>query len=525
MHWNWIIPVIVGLLALAAGAAAGIYIRGSVGKARVKGAEARVKDAEAGVKDAEARAESAVENAGKTADQIVLNAKDKSLEIRQSAEEESERLRQGLRREENRLQQRREKIDQRVDRIEKREQSLSKRQSAMDRQRNELSKLEEERVAILERLAEMTQDEAKEELIGRVEGDARQEMAQTIRRVEAEAKEEADTRARDIITTAIQRVASEKVAELTVTSIPLTSDDMKGRIIGRGGRNIRAFEKVAGVDVVVDDTPEAVTVSSFDSVRREVAARAMARLVVDGRIHPARIEKVVSDCRKEVERVIREEGERAAYEVGVHGLHPELLRLVGRLRFRTSYGQNQHAHAVETAKLAGLLAQELGANARVARMAGLLHDIGKAVDFEVEGTHAGIGADILRRYNVPQDVIHAVEAHHHEVEQNSVEAVIVEAADAISGARPGARRESLELYLRRIHALEEVAHSFKGVSEAYAIQAGREIRIVVKPDQIDDLATIRLSKDIASKLEETMEYPGQIKVTVIREIRAEGYAR
>jgi ribonuclease Y len=320
-------------------------------------------------------------------------------------------------------------------------------------------------------------------------------------------------------------VASEQVSELTVSTVPLSSDDMKGRIIGRGGRNIRAFEKVAGVDVVVDDTPEAVTVSSFDPVRREVAARAMARLVVDGRIHPARIEKIVADSRKEVDRIIREEGERAAYDLGIHGLHPELLKLIGRLKFRTSYGQNQHAHSVETAKLAGLLAQELGANARVARLAGLLHDIGKAVDFEVEGTHAGIGADILRRYNIPDNVIHAVEAHHHEVEQNSVEAVIVEAADAISGARPGARRESLELYLKRIHALEDVAHSFKGVSEAYAIQAGREIRIVVKPDQIDDLATIRLSKDIASKVEETMEYPGQIKVTVIRELRAEGYAR
>jgi ribonuclease Y len=320
-------------------------------------------------------------------------------------------------------------------------------------------------------------------------------------------------------------MASEQVAELTVSTVPITSDDLKGRIIGRGGRNIRAFEKAAGVDVVVDDTPEAVTVSSFDPVRREVAARAMARLVVDGRIHPARIEKVVADSRKEVDRIIREEGERAAYEIGVHGLRPELLKLIGRLRFRTSYGQNQHAHAIETAKLAGYLAQELGADARVARMAGLLHDIGKAVDFEIEGTHAAIGADILRRYNVQPEVIHAVEAHHHEMEQESVEAVVVEAADAISGARPGARRESLELYLRRIHDLEEVAHSFSGVDEAYAIQAGREIRIIVKPKEVDDLAIIRLSKDIAGRLEETMQYPGQIKVTVIREVRAEEYAR
>jgi ribonuclease Y len=501
----------VGLLALAAGIAAGFYYRGRAGKRRAT--------------EAERLAEIALENAGKTADQIVLSAKDRALEIRQAAEGELDDLRQGLRREERGLQRRRENLDQRVERLEKREQSLSKRQSALDRQRNELAKLEEERVAILQRLAELTTDEAKEELLARVEADARQDMARVIRQVEAEAKEEADTRARHIITTAIQRLASEQVAELTVSTVPLTNDNMKGRIIGRGGRNIRAFEQVAGVDVVVDDTPEAVTVSSFDPVRREVAARAMARLVTDGRIHPSRIEKVVSDCRKEVDRIIREEGERAAVEVGVHGLHPEILKLIGRLRFRTSYGQNQHAHAIETAKLSGLLAQELGANARLARMAGLLHDIGKAVDFEVDGTHADIGADILRRYRIPEEVIHAVAAHHHEVEQNSIEAVIVEAADAISGARPGARRESLELYLKRIHALEEVAQSFKGVQEAYAIQAGREIRVVVKPEQIDDLATIRLSKDIAGKVEETMEYPGQIKVTVIREMRAEELAR
>jgi ribonuclease Y len=300
---------------------------------------------------------------------------------------------------------------------------------------------------------------------------------------------------------------------------------MKGRIIGRGGRNIRAFEKAAGVDVVVDDTPEAVTISCFDPVRREIASRAMARLVVDGRIHPARIEKVIADSRKEVERTIREEGERAVYEVGVHRLHPEIVKLLGRLRFRTSYGQNQYAHAIETAKLAGLLADELGANVGVARAAGLLHDIGKAVDFEVEGTHANIGGDILRRYGVAEEIVHCVETHHHEVEQDTVEAVIVEAADAISGARPGARRESLELYLKRIHDLEEIANSFKGVAESYAIQAGREIRIIVKPNEVDDLATVRLSRDIASKLEDNLKYPGQIKVTVIREIRSEDYAK
>jgi ribonuclease Y len=385
--------------------------------------------------------------------------------------------------------------------------------------------MRQDQIATLERVAGLTKEEAKVELLATVEEDSRKDMARVIRQVEAEVAEEADTRAREIITYAIQRMASEQVAELTVSTVPLPSDDMKGRIIGRGGRNIRAFEQTAGVDVVVDDTPEAITISCFDPVRRAVASRAMERLVVDGRIHPARIEKVVKDSQKEIERIIREEGERAAYEASVPGLHPEIIKLIGRLRFRTSYGQNQLAHSIESAKLAGLIAEELGADADVARIGGLLHDIGKAVDFEVEGTHASIGANICKRYGVPEKVIRCVEAHHHEAEQDSIEAVIVEAADAISGARPGARRESLELYLKRIHALEEIANSFQGVAESYAIQAGREVRIIVKPDEIDDLATIRLSQDIARTMEENMEYPGQIKVTVIREIRAEEFAK
>jgi ribonuclease Y len=385
--------------------------------------------------------------------------------------------------------------------------------------------MRQEQVETLERIAALSRDEAREELLATVAEESRQEMARVIREVEAEAKDEADARARKVIVYAVQRMASEQVAELTVSTIPLPSDEMKGRIIGRGGRNIRVFEQAAGVDVVVDDTPEAVTISCFDPVRREIASRAMARLVVDGRIHPARIEKVIADHRKEVERVVREEGERAAYEVGVPGLHPEIIKLIGRLSFRTSYGQNQRSHAVEVAKLSGFLAEELGADANLARTAGLLHDIGKAVDFEVEGTHASIGAELCRRYGMPEEVVHCVEAHHHELEQESIEAVIVEAADAISGARPGARRESLELYLKRINSLEEIANSFKGVAESYAIQAGREIRIIVKPEEIDDLATIQLSKDIAQKLEDSMKYPGQIKVTVIREIRAEEYAK
>jgi ribonuclease Y len=503
--------ILVAVSALAVGGVVGFLIRSYLVQSRVK--------------KLQQEAEQRVRGAEQEASEIVLAAKDEALKVRNDAEQELERRRESLRREEERLQQRREKMDQRQERLEQREQNLSKRQSALDKRRNEVEQLRQEQVMALERIAELSREEAKQELLRTVEEENRQEMARVIRQVEAEAKEEADERARKIITYAIQRMSSEQVAEMTVSTVPLTSDDMKGRIIGRGGRNIRAFEQAAGVDVVVDDTPEAVIISCFDPVRRAIASRAMERLIVDGRIHPARIEKVVADSQKEVERIIREEGERAAYDAAVPGLHPEIIKLLGRLKYRTSYGQNQHAHAIETAKLAGLLAEELGADADVARMGGLLHDIGKAVDFEIEGTHANIGADLCRRYGVPDKVISCVEAHHHETEQDSIEAVIVEAADAISGARPGARRESLDLYLKRIHALEEIANSFSGVAESYAIQAGREVRIIVKPEEVDDLATIQLSRDIASKLEESMESPGQIKVTVIREIRAEEIAK
>jgi ribonuclease Y len=503
--------IIIAIPALAVGFGVGFLIRSYVVQAKIK--------------KQRQEAERQVHVAENKASEIVLAARDEALKIRNEAEQELERRRSALRREEERLQQRREKLDHHQERVEQREQSLSKRQSSLDRQRNEVERLRQEQVATLERVAGLNREEAKEELLEAVEEESRQEMSRVIRQVEAEAKEEAEERARKVVTYAIQRISSEQVAELTVSTVALASDDMKGRIIGRGGRNIRAFEQAAGVDVVVDDTPEAVIISCFDPVRRAVATRAMERLVVDGRIHPARIEKIVADSRKEIERVIREEGERASYEASVPGLHPEVIKLLGRLKFRTSYGQNQHAHAIETAKLAGLLAEELGANPDVSRAGGLLHDIGKAVDFEVEGTHASIGADICRRYGISEEVVRCVEAHHHETEQDSIEAVIVEVADAISGARPGARRESLDLYLKRIHALEEIASSFTGVADSYAIQAGREVRIIVKPEEVDDLATIKLSRDIAHKLEESMEYPGQIKVTVIREVRAEEVAK
>ncbi len=510
MH-DLVITIVIPLLALVVGFGLGFLVRRYI--------------VQTNIQRQQQKAGQLLQRAEKKAGETVLAARDEALRIRNEAEKELERRRAGLRREEERLQRRREKLDNRQEKLEQRVQSLNKRQSGIDKRRNEIEQLYKEQMATLQRIAGLSHEEAKQELLKAVEEESRQEMARVIRQVEAEVEEEADSRARKIITYAIQRIASEQVAEQTVSTVPLPSDDMKGRIIGRGGRNIRAFEIAAGVDVVVDDTPEAITISCFDPVRREIARRAMERLVVDGRIHPARIEKLIKSSQKEVERIVREEGERAAYETGVPGLHPEIIKLLGRLKFRTSYGQNQHAHAIETAKLAGIMAEELGANADIARAGGLLHDIGKAIDFEVEGTHAHIGAEVCRRRGVPEEIVRCVESHHHEIEQTTLEEVIVEAADAISGARPGARRESLEFYLKRIHALEEIASSFEGVAESYAIQAGREIRIIVKPEEIDDLATIKLSKDIARKLEEDMEYPGQIKVTVIREVRAEELAK
>jgi ribonuclease Y len=466
-----------------------------------------------------------LESAEEQARAVVLTAKDQAHKMRQEIEGELESRREQLRREEERLQRRREQLDQRQESMDKKEQNLSKRQGALDRRWNELEEIEAKRREELEHVANLSAEEAREILLEQVAEETRQDMARVIREEEERARDEADRRARKIITTAVQRLAGEQVSELTTKTIEIPSDELKGRIIGRGGRNIRVFEQKAGVDIIVDDTPELITVSSFDPIRREVAARAMHRLVADGRIHPARIEGLLEKARKEVEEVIREEGERAVYEAEVPGLHPELMKLLGRLHFRTSYGQNQLAHTIEVAKISSLLAAELGANEEIARMGGLLHDIGKAVDFEIEGTHATIGAELARRYGVSEAVVNCIESHHHEVEQNSIEAIIVESADAISGARPGARRESLEHYIKRIRTLEDISHSFTGVEEAYAIQAGREVRIIVKPGDIDDLDALRLSQNVARKIEETMEYPGQIKVTVIRETRAVEYAK
>jgi ribonuclease Y len=413
----------------------------------------------------------------------------------------------------------------RTDRLEKREQTLNKRQSLVDKRANEIDKMYDDQMLELQRISQMTPEEARNILLAEVEKDSRGDMARIIRQVEAEAQEEGDRRAREIITTAIQRVASDHVAEVTTSTVTIPSDEMKGRIIGRNGRNIHAFEQAAGVDVIVDDTPEAVTISCFDPVRREVARRALAKLVLDGRIHPAHVEKILKQEQKEVDRVINEAGEEAAYDAGVPGLHPEVMKMLGRLKFRTSYGQNQLQHAVECARLAAVIASELGADVELSKASGLLHDLGKAMDHNMEGTHAMLGAEFARRYGVNPKVVNAIASHHHEVEQETVEAAIAEAADAISGARPGARRESLEQYIQRVKTLEDLANSYKGVSQSFALQAGREVRIFVRPEDIDDLASIRLARDIAKNIEDTMHYPGQIKVTVIRETRAVDYAK
>jgi len=454
-----------------------------------------------------------------------LAASEAARSIRDEAEHEIKRRRSELERRERRLQKRRSSLDRRMDGLEERTRELGAEAMQLELRREELERLHHDQVEELERISALSTEEAKELLLQKVEQGARQDMARVIREVEMQAREEGERKAREVITLAIQRIASDQVAETTVSTVPLPSDEMKGRIIGRGGRNIRTIENATGVDLVVDDTPEAVILSSFDPVRREIARVALTRLIVDGRIHPARIEEVVRKARQEVEAIIQEEGERVAYEMGVPGLHRELIELLGRLKYRTSYGQNVLMHSIETAHLASIMAAELGANVALAKEAGLLHDIGKAVSHEIDGPHALIGADIARRCGRSEPVVNCIAAHHGEEEPQTVEAVLIQAADAVSGARPGARRETLESYIKRVESLETLAGSFSGVQKSYAIQAGREVRIIVKPDEIDDLGIINLSRDIAQKVEESLQYPGQIKVTVIRETRAVDYAK
>lgn len=476
-------------------------------------------------KERQDQADSMIVSAKENAKTIELEAKDNAIKVLRDAEDEISRRRNENIKEEERLNKRRSEIDNRIERLELRDQTINKRQSLVDKRANEIEKMYAQQLGELQRIAEMSVEEARGVLLQEAEKEGRSDMARIIRQIEAEARAEGEKRAREIVADAIQRVASEHVNEVTTSVVILPNEEMKGRIVGRNGRNIRAFEQAAGVDVIVDDTPEAVTISCFDPVRREVARRALDFLILDGRIHPAHIEKVLEDKQKEVEKTIEEAGEQAAYDAGVSGIRPEILKVLGRLKYRTSYGQNQLSHAVEVARLGSVIASELGADIEIVKAAGLLHDLGKAMDHNTEGTHALIGAEFARRYGVNPKIVNAIASHHHETDQESLEAIIVESADAISGARPGARREDLENYIKRLRALEDIANSFKGVSQSYAIQAGREVRIIVRPEDIDDLDALRIARDVAKKIEETMQYPGQIRVTVIRETRAIDFAK
>jgi ribonuclease Y len=485
--------------------------------------------AEAKISSAEAEAKRIISEAQKEAEtkkrETLVEAKDEIYKMRSEVERESRDRRSELQQLERRLLQKEESLDRKSEMLERREESMNQSRKEVERLRQEVTDMLQKQRVELERLSGLTAEEAKAIILKQVEDDVKHETAMMIKEIEAQAKEEAEKRARNIISLAIQRTAADHVAEATVSVVALPNDEMKGRIIGREGRNIRALETLTGIDLIIDDTPEAVILSGFDPVRREIARIALEKLIADGRIHPARIEEMVEKARKEVDAAIRDAGEQATFDADVHGLHLELVKLLGRLRFRTSYGQNVLKHSVEVAHLAGLMAVELGADARIARRAGLLHDIGKAVDHEVEGTHIEIGMEHLRKYKEHDDVIHAMACHHGDFEPQTVEAVLVAAADAISAARPGARRESLETYIKRLQKLEELANSFEGVDKSYAIQAGREIRIMVKPDRIDDYTCTKMARDIVKRIESELEYPGQIKVTVIRETRAVEYAK
>ncbi|MFC1989536.1 ribonuclease Y [Chloroflexota bacterium] len=451
--------------------------------------------------------------------------KEEAVRLKATAETEFRERRSELQRQENRLASKTESMERRLEAAEQRERNMVNREKGVETMRNELTEIKEKQLKQLELVSGMSSTEARQTLLERVDTEIQEETSRRLREWEDKLKEEADKKAQEILSAAIQRSASEVVAETSVVSVPLPSDEMKGRLIGREGRNIRALEQATGVDLIIDDTPEAVTLSSFDPVRREVARLALTKLILDGRIHPARIEEVVAKTQEEVDATIHSAGEQAAYEVGVHGLRPELIRLLGRLKYRTSYGQNVLAHSIEVAFISGMIASELGADVNIAKKSGLLHDIGKAVDREVEGTHAAIGADLVKQWDKSPEVVLATAEHHGETGNMSFWGYITSAADAISSARPGARRESLDNYLKRLKALEDVADGFKGVEKSYAIQAGREIRILVKPEEVDDLGAMRLARDIVKKIEEGLEYPGQIKVTVLRETRAIDYAK
>jgi len=501
--------------ALAIGLGVGYFIRKMIAEAKISSAEAAAKKI----------LDEANQEANSLKRESQLEAKEEAHRMRSELDKEVKERRSELQRLERRLDQKEESLDRKLNNVEKKEEELRLKEVESNKFREELEKLEQKQLTELERISGMTSDEAKDVLLQRVRNEIEHDMIAMVKDMESQAQAEGEKKAREIVTLAIQRYAADHVSESTVSVVSLPNDEMKGRIIGREGRNIRALETLTGIDLIIDDTPEAVIISGFDPIRREVARLALEKLVSDGRIHPARIEEIVEKTRKEVDAQIKEEGERATFESRVHGLHPDMVMLLGKLKFRTSYGQNVLQHSIEVAHLAAMMASELGLDVNFAKRAGLLHDIGKAIDHETEGSHVQIGAEVAKRYKESGNIVNAIEAHHGDVDFQTLEAVLIQSADAISAVRPGARRETLEAYIKRLENLENIADSFEGVEKSYAIHAGREIRIMVKPDRIDDYTSIQVARDIVKKIEGELEYPGQIKVTVIRETRAVDYAK
>ena len=517
---NAMFPYLIGaIIGIVIGLAVGVPV----------GIQQRKKSAEREIGSAEDEAKRIINEAYKSAEskkrEAMVEAKEEILKARNEHEREVKERRADLQRQEHRLQQKEETLDRKTDNIEKKEEQLTARLAKLETTQAEAEQAKQNQLEMLERISGFTVEEAKSYLLKQLEQDVTHESAMKIKEIEARFKDEADTKAREIISLAIQRYAADHVAEATVSVVPLPNDEMKGRIIGREGRNIRTLETLTGVDLIIDDTPEAITVSCFDPVRREIARLALEKLILDGRIHPARIEEMVEKAKREVDAVIKSEGERAIFETNVHGLHPELVKLLGRMRYRTSYGQNVLNHSIEVSHIAGLLAAEIGANVAEAKRAGLLHDLGKSVDHEVEGSHVQIGVELARKYHESENIIHAIQAHHNDVEPRTIVACLVQAADAISAARPGARRENVENYIKRLEMLEEITSSFPGVEKSFAIQAGREVRIMVKPEVISEDQMVLLARDIAKKIDDELEYPGQIKVHLLRETKAIEYAK
>ena len=512
---GYIVAVIVAVVSCAVWFPIGIHYRKSVAEKEISSAE----------EEATRIINEAIKSSENKKREALLEAKEEVLKARSEYEKEEKGRRADLQKQERRLQQKEENIDHKTDLIEKKEEALAAKHAAADREQEEIRVIKRSQTEMLERISGFTAEQAKEYLISQVESEVTHETAVKIKEIEARAKDEAEQRAREIVATAIQRCAADHVAEITVSVVPLPNDEMKGRIIGREGRNIRTLETLTGADLIIDDTPEAITVSCFEPVRREVARLALEKLIADGRIHPTHIEEMVEKARREVDAVIRSEGERAVLETGVRSLHPELQKLLGRLHYRTSYGQNVLQHSIEVSHIAGLMAAELGVDVNAAKRAGLLHDIGKAIDHEMEGTHVALGVEFARKYKEKEDIVHAIQAHHGDVECKTIVACLVQAADAISAARPGARRENLENYIKRLQKLEEITSEYPGVEKSYAIQAGREVRVMVKPEQVSEDQMVILARDLAKRIENELEYPGQIKVHVLRETKVVEYAK